>query len=753
MELAGSLRRQFRILNLAEFCNSVALTRLSANAYSPTSLNESTMSNPSKAVTYDEFGFVGQIRIDNPPVNALNLEVRTRMADALARAINDPRVKAVLIISDANMFSAGADLKEFEGQLSEPSLQQLQTTIEMASMPVVAAISGLALGGGLELALACHYRLAHKNAKLGLPEITLGIVPGAGGTQRLPRLIGSRPALEMILSGTPITATDAKLKGLVDEVAEGDFRHCAIKFCERLVQQGSGPRPTRNLPAADSLDESEISAALRTYARALRGRTTQRLVVDAIRAATLPFAQGIAIEATIANNSLNSPESLALRHVFFAERESSKVEGLPERATQREIERVAIVGAGTMGSGIAMAYADAGRSVIVIDNDEAALARSRDIIRSNYVSGIKRGRLSQEIADERMSRISGTTNLTDVSAPDIAIEAVFEDMDLKKSVLSDLDSLLPPERLIASNTSTLSITELGRATAHPGRVLGLHFFVPAHASKLLEIVRGKETSPHTIATALQVAKLLKKIPVVSGDAFGFIGNRMMLDGYFREAEQLLLEGASPQQVDGALEQFGFAMGPQRVSDLGGNDVGTKVRFQLYKRESRPDPYFVIADRVTELGRLGQKTSRGFYRYQDGGRDALPDPEVDKLIETLARERGIVRRKIGDEEIVERCILALINVGALVLEEGIASRASDVDVVWTSGYGFPRHLGGPMFYADTLGLRHVAGRVRHYQQKLGHYWRPAGLIESLAGENSSFGQRDRQRKGAVPKPAM
>ena len=711
------------------------------------------MRDPSKAVTYEELGFVGLIQIDNPPVNALSHEVRTRLAGALAQATNNPGVKVVLLVSGGSMFSAGADLKEFDGQLLEPSLQRLQEAIEMARMPMVAAISGLALGGGLELALACHYRLAHKNAKLGLPEITLGIVPGAGGTQRLPRLVGSRAALEMILSGTPITAADAKSKRLVDEVVDGDLRDSAIKFCEQLVHDGSGPRPTRDLAVADHLDESVISEALGSHARALRGRTTQQLVVDAVKAATLPFAQGIAVEAAIANKSLASRESLALRHVFFAERESGKVEAVPEHATQPEIERVAIVGAGTMGSGIAMAFADAGRRVTLIDNDEAALERSREIIRSNYASGIKRGRLSQEIVDERMSRISGSTKLSAVSAADIAIEAVFEDMDLKRRVLSDLDSILPSERLIATNTSTLSITELGGATAHPDRVLGLHFFVPAHASKLLEIVRGNETSPDTIATALHVAKVLKKIPVVSGDAFGFIGNRMMLDGYFREAEQLQLEGAPPQQVDAALEQFGFAMGPQRVSDLGGNDVGTKVRIQLYKRESRPDPYFVIADRLTELGRLGQKTGRGFYRYHDGGRDALPDPDVDKLIETLASERGIVRRKIGDEEIVERCILALINIGALVLEEGIASRASDVDVVWTSGYGFPRHLGGPMFYADTLGLGHVARRIRHYQEKPGPYWRSAGLIEKLAGENSSFEQWDRQRKGAIPKTAV
>lgn len=367
------------------------------------------------------------------------------------------------------------------------------------------------------------------------------------------------------------------------------------------------------------------------------------------------------------------------------------------------------------------------------------------MIRSTYASSVKRGRISQEAADERTSRIARSLELGGAADADIVIEAVFEDMELKKEILSDLDSMISASRLIATNTSTLSVTELGRATKNPGRVLGLHFFAPANVTKLLEIVRGSDTTAETLAAALQVAKLLKKVPVVSGDAFGFIGNRMMLDGYFREAEQLLLEGASPAQVDAALERFGFAMGPQRVSDLGGNDVGTKARTELYKRESRPDPYFVIADRLTELGRLGQKTGCGFYRYESGLREAMPDAEVTALIETLAAQRGIVQREIGDDEIVERCLLALINVGAMVLEERIADRAADVDVVWTSGYGFPRYLGGPMFYADTLGLGHVAGRIRYYHEKLGHYWRPAGLIERLAAENSTFERWDRARQ--------
>ncbi len=707
----------------------------------------------SKVVGFRETGSVGIIQIDNPPVNALSHEVRAGLVEFLSQAEKNPRIKVLLVMAAGNLFSAGADLKEFDGLIKDPTLQQVQAAIEAAPIPVVAAIQGLALGGGLELAMACHYRFAHKGAKLGLPEITLGIVPGAGGTQRLPRLIGARPALDMILSGAPIGALEAKTKGLVDEVVDGDLREHALAFCERLAGEGDGPRPTcKRTTPADGLDESGIAEVLRVHARTLKGRTTQGLVIEAIKASTLAFSQGIEIEAALAQESLASRESQALRHIFFAERDSSKVDGISKPADQPEIKRVAVVGAGTMGSGIAVAFADAGRKVILVDNTEAALVRSREIIRATYDSSVKRGRIAREIAEERMAAISNSAKLADVAQADLVVEAVFEVMDLKKEVLSSLDRLVPAERVIATNTSTLSVTELGRATAHPSRVLGMHFFVPAHASKLLEIVRGQDTALETLATALHVAKLLRKVPVVSGDAFGFIGNRMMLDGYFREAEQLLLEGASPLQVDTALEQFGFAMGPQRVTDLGGNDVGTKVRLQLYQRESRPDPYFVIADRLTELGRLGQKTGRGFYRYEGGGREALPDSEVIPLIEGLAAKRGIARRQISGDEIVERCLLALINVGAMVLDEGIAARAADIDVVWTSGYGFPRHLGGPMFYADTLGLRHVADRIRYYHERLGNYWRPAELILRLAAENSSFEQRDRQRETVGPRAA-
>ena len=401
------------------------------------------------------------------------------------------------------------------------------------------------------------------------------------------------------------------------------------------------------------------------------------------------------------------------------------------------IRRVAVIGAGTMGSGIALACAAAGLDVILVDTDPAALARGKDVIATTLSARVARGRMARDAAERQQARIVGTPTLGDVAEADLVVEAVFEDMDVKKRVLAAVDAVLAPGRLLATNTSTLSVTELGRATAHPGRVAGLHFFSPAHVMKLLEVVHGEDTSPEILSVAMQVGSLLGKVAVVARDSFGFIGNRMMLDGYFREAEALLLEGATPAQVDGALERFGFAMGPHRVSDLGGTDVGSRARAELFKREARPDPYFVVADRLTALGRLGQKTGAGFYRYAAGGRDALDDPDVDGIVRALAAERGIARREVGDAEIVERCMLALVNVGAAVLQEGVAASAEDVDLVWTNGYGFPRDLGGPMRYADTLGLPFVAERIGHYHAIHGHYWRPATLLADLAASGASF----------------
>jgi 3-hydroxyacyl-CoA dehydrogenase len=699
--------------------------------------------NVSTLVSLQRRDDVGLILIDNPPVNVLSRAVRQGLSVSLAAVLSDPSVRLVLIACSGRTFIAGMDIAEFDAPMEPPLLQDLQALIEGAAKPIVAALHGTALGGGLELALACHARVALDTARLGLPEITLGIIPGAGGTQRLPRLIGACAALDMMLSGAPVNAGRAKTLGLVDEVVSGDLLAGALAFCRTLIESGAGPRRTSEQRVdATGFDSKRIAQALQDNARALKGRTTQTVLLEALKAAVeRPFGEGLALEHKLATGALATPESQALRHIFFAERRASQVPGLPKGAG-KPICRAAVIGAGTMGSGIATAFADAGLPVILIDSTADGLARGEKLIRSNYAANVKRGRMTEANAAARIAQITGSLDIGAAAAADVVVEAVFEDLDLKKRVLAQIDALVSPEALIATNTSSLSVTEMAAVTRHPARVVGLHFFSPAHVMPLLEIVRGAKSEPAAIATSLEVAKTLRKIGVVSGDSFGFIGNRMMLDGYFREAEQLMLEGASPAQVDGALEAFGFPMGPNRVSDLGGNDVGTQTRVQLYRRETRPDPYFVIADALTGQGRFGQKSGSGFYRYEEGGRKAVPDPEVIALIERLARERGITRRAISAEEIVERCTLALINVGAQLLREGVAARASDIDVVWTSGYGFPRHRGGPMFHADALGLAHVRDRIQHYERFLSHYWHPAALITELAADNGTFAKRDR-----------
>ncbi|HEY0941001.1 MAG TPA: 3-hydroxyacyl-CoA dehydrogenase NAD-binding domain-containing protein [Steroidobacter sp.] len=704
----------------------------------------------SEAVRYQRTGNVGLLLIDNPPVNVLGAAVRRGLALGLEMALADDAVRGIVIACAGRTFSAGADISEFNAPMSEPTLQSVFAAIEAAPKPVVAAMHGTALGGGLELALACHYRVAVPDAKLGLPEITLGVIPGAGGTQRLPRVIGAIAALDMIISGAPVDARTAQQFGLVDAVIDGDLVQGAQQYCAKLVEQGATPRATRGRAVdVTGFDSAGIAAVLGKHSRALKGRTTQQLVVDAVTAAVQSdFDAGLAIERKLADRSLTTTESKALRHLFFAERQVSRVPGLSVESQKDPIARVAIIGAGTMGSGIATACADAGVAVTLIDSSAAGLERGLGLIAANFESSVARGRLTPDQAAERRSRIVDSADIEAVAGADVVIEAVFEDLALKQQVLSKVASLTPASTLLAFNTSTLSIAELAASCRDPQRVVGLHFFSPAHIMRLLEIVRTRATEPAALAKALAVAKLLRKIGVVAGDAFGFIGNKMMLDGYWREAELLMLEGASPEQVDAAVEAFGFAMGPARVNDLGGTDVGTRTRIELFKREQRPDPYFVIADALTAMNRLGQKTSAGFYRYEPGNRKALPDEEVAALIERLARERGIQRRSIEAPEIVERCLLQLINVGAQVLESGVALRAADIDVVWIHGYGFPRHLGGPMFHADTLGLGRVLERIEHYRCRLGDdYWRPAALLEQLARQDRSFAQWDSERTRA------
>ncbi|HEY0685431.1 MAG TPA: 3-hydroxyacyl-CoA dehydrogenase NAD-binding domain-containing protein [Steroidobacter sp.] len=705
----------------------------------------------SGAVGYHRKHHVGFLLIGYPPVNVLGAAVRTGLAQALQVALADDAVQAIVIACAGRTFSAGADITEFDAPMSEPTLQEVFAAIEAANKPVVAAMHGTALGGGLELALACHYRVAAKDAKLGLPEITLGVIPGAGGTQRLPRIIGALAAFDMIVGGTPVDATTARHLALVDALIEGDLLQGAQQFCEQLIERGAGPRPTRDRSVdVTGFNPPGVAAVLEKHARALKGRSTQQLIIEAVSAAAQPnFDAGLVMERRLADYSLTTTESRALRHLFFAERQASRVPGLPADAPKTPIKHVAIIGAGTMGSGIATACADAGVAVTLIDSTAEALERGFSLIASNYDSSVSRGRMTAEEAARRRARITDSLDLKSAANADVVIEAVFEDLALKQRILAQVAALTPASTLISSNTSTLSIAALASVCRDPQRVVGLHFFSPAHVMRLLEIVRTSATDAASLNQALAVAKLLRKIGVVAGDAFGFIGNKMMLDGYWREAELLMLEGATPEQVDSAMESFGFAMGPARVNDLGGTDVGTKTRIELFKRESRPDPYFVIADALTAQNRLGQKTNAGFYRYEPGNRKALPDEAVTNLIEKLAADRGIKRRRIEPAEIVERCMLQLINVGAQVLDAGIALRAADIDVVWVQGYGFPRHVGGPMFYADTLGLAHVRQRIEYYRLRLGDdYWTPAALIERLARQGESFAQWESERKDAT-----
>jgi len=532
--------------------------------------------------------------------------------------------------------------------------------------------------------------------------------------------------------------------GLIDEIIGDDPVAGGITYAQQLAAAGAAPRRTRDRTAIKA-SEADIQGALERAARGLKGRTTQHDVVRTIKAAgELPFAEGMALETKISADSLLATESLALRHVFFAERECARIPDVAAPPAPMPVKNAAVIGAGTMGAGIAIALADSGLPTTLIEVDQSGVERGLAGIRATYEASVKRGRLTAEDLAKRMALIKGAVGLESAANVDLVIEAVFEDMALKKSILSTLDKVTPNHAVLASNTSSLSVTELGAATSRPDKVIGLHFFSPANVMRLLEIVRGEQTSLETIATGLSLGKTLRKVGVVVGDGFGFVGNRMMLDGYFREAELMLLQGVAPERIDAVMEDFGFAMGPNRVNDMAGVDVGTKVRIELAKRAYRAPPYHAVSDALTPMGRLGQKTGKGVYRYEPGDRTPRRDAEVDALIQKLAAEHGVKAIDVSDKEIEERCVLSLINIGAAILEEGLAYRASDIDVVWTSGYGFPRWRGGPMFYADTLGLAHVAARVRHFERQLGAYWTPSKLLLELAESGGSFAAWDAKR---------
>jgi 3-hydroxyacyl-CoA dehydrogenase len=693
-------------------------------------------------VAYAVQGHLGVITLDNPPVNALSVSkgVLQRILDAIKEGEHDPAVRGLLIVGNGRAFCGGADISEFGAPLPVglATLPVLASYMDTVTKPIAAAIHGFALGGGLELALACHFRCALPATQLGLPEVKLGILPGAGGTQRLPRVIGVERALDMIVSGDPIAAEKALELGLVDEMVKGEILAAGIQFANRVIREGREIRRTGGLAARlEQPAETFFPAARARIAKEHRGYPAPLAIVDCLEAAvTLPLAKGLARERELFEKLRGSPESKALRHLFFAERQVAKIPDVPEDTPTRPIKSAAVIGAGTMGGGIAMNFVNAGIPVKVVEVAQEALDKGLGVVRKNYAATVAKGRLSQEAMDQRMALLHGVLSYDDLKDVDIVIEAVFEDMALKKQVFEKLDAAAKPGAILATNTSTLDVNEIAAVTKRPQDVVGLHFFSPANVMKLLEVVRAGKTAPDTLATAMKLARTIKKVGVVAGVCDGFIGNRM-LHAYFREAGFLLEEGALPQQVDRVIESFGFAMGPFRVSDLAGLDVGWYIR----KRQAATRPahlrYSKVADQICELGRFGQKTGAGWYRYEAGNRTPIPDPEIEALIFKASKEAGIERREITDQEILERCMYALVNTGAKILEEGIALRASDIDVVYIYGYGFPRFRGGPMFYADSVGLDQVYEAVKRFHGQHGVFWEPAPLLERLAREGGRF----------------
>jgi len=694
----------------------------------------------SDLVAFEKQGSVGVITVNNPPVNALSQGVRQGLTDAIAKGVADPGVTAMVIIGGGRTFIAGADIREFGKPPLPPGLHSVLDAIEASPKPVVAAIHGTALGGGLEVCLACHYRVAVAAGQVGLPEVKLGLLPGAGGTQRLPRVAGVEAALKMIVSGDPVRAPRAKELGIVDEVVGDDLRADAVAFAERVVAE---KRPLKKISAMDDklaparANPGLFDAFRKSIEREARGYLAPFKCIEAVQAAvTLPFAEGLKKERALFQECMASPQSKGQIHAFFAEREATKIPDVPPGTPSKKIERAAVIGAGTMGGGIAMNFANAGIPVTVVEVAQDVLDRGLAVVRKNYAATVEKGRLSQADMDKRMGLITGSLDRAAVREADIVIEAVFEEMGVKKEVFAALDKIAKPGAVLASNTSTLDIDQIASATSRPEAVIGTHFFSPANVMRLLELVRGAKTSKETIATSAELARRIGKVWVLAGNCDGFIGNRM-LHPYLREAEFLVEEGASPQQVDKVIYDFGFAMGPFAMQDLAGLDVGWRIRKAKAATRRKDLRYSQVGDKLCEQGRFGQKTGAGWYRYEAGSRTPKPDPEVEAVIAACAKDGGIARRTVGDEEVLARCLWALVNEGARILEEGIAFRASDIDVTYLYGYGFPRYRGGPMFYADQVGLKKVYADVAAFHTRHGEPWTPAPLLERLAKEGKGF----------------
>ena len=680
---------------------------------------------------------VAVITMNNPPVNGLGHATRSGIFDGLKRALADSAVNAVVITGAGRAFSGGADIKEFNTPktFAEPNLPSVIEAIEAADKPVVAAVHSVAMGGGLELALGCHYRVAAPGAQIAFPEVKLGLLPGAGGTQRMPRVVGVETALTMIVTGNPTPSEKFAGTKLFDRMIEGDLMAGAIAFAGEIAAKRPLPK-VRDIQINLPNREAFFKAARDTVGAAAKHFPAPLKCVDCVEAAvTKTFDEGMKVEQDSFLALVQTTESKALRHYFFGERAAAKIPDVLGDTPKRPIQSAAVVGAGTMGGGIAMNFANAGIPVTVLEVNQEALDKGLATMRRNYENSLKKGRLTQEKFDQRVSLIKGTLSYDDIRNADIVIEAVFEEMGVKEGVFRKLDAVMKPGAILASNTSTLDVNRIAGFTGRPQDVIGTHFFSPANVMRLLEIVRGAKTGKDVLATTLSLAKKIKKIGVVSGVCDGFIGNRM-IEQYGRQAGFLLDEGCLPEQVDRAMENFGFAMGPFRMSDLAGNDVGWYIRKRRYIE--RPEMvYSKTADLLCEKGRFGQKTGAGWYDYKPGDRKPYPSPWVNEMIVNHSREIGVERREIGDREIVERLVYALVNEAAHILEEGIAQRASDVDIIYLTGYGFPMHRGGPMFYGDTVGADKVLAKMKEFQAKMGDDFKPAALLEKIVAEGKKF----------------
>lgn len=706
--------------------------------------------NSDQAVAYETIELecgskLALVCMQNPPVNALSKALRLGLIAALEQTLADESVAAIVISSKQALFSGGADISEFSGGDFEPPLPKVLELIENSPKPVVAVLNGPAYGGGLELALACHYRLTFAANKVGLPEVNLGIIPGAGGTQRLPRLAGVAQALDMIVSGRPVTAK--KLSGVFDLVVEQaqDLMIAAVDFCNKLLIDGAVMRKTSDIIIEPSTELAELFAQCRRdIAKQTRGYFSPERCIQAVEAAvSLPFAQGLVREGELFIECMASKEARAQQHFFFAERAASHVKDYDKSTPVREIQKVGIIGAGTMGGGIAMNFANAGIPVTIIEVKQEALDKGLALIRKNYQNSAKKGKLTEAQVEDRMSLIAVSTDYAALAEVDLVIEAVFEKMSVKQEVFKALDAVCKPGVILASNTSTLDLNEIAAATSRPQDVIGLHFFSPANVMKLLEVVKGEKTSAEVIKTTMLMARKINKVAVLVGVCFGFVGNRM-IEPYAREANRLMLEGASPEQVDRVITDFGLPMGPFTMGDMAGLDIGYFVR-QSRQAFIKHDPsYCIIADKLVEQGRVGLKVGKGVYSYAEGSRTPIPDPAVAQIARQEAQRLGLAQRQISDREILERIIFPLINEGALILEEGIAAKSGDIDVIYVYGYGFPVYRGGPMQYADEIGLKTVYEAMCQYRDELGeygaHWFQPAPLLKQLAEQGKGFADR-------------